>query len=57
MSSVLYAAWFASVFAQVFYIDPDPQSPIALLFVGAFALPVLAVFWIAAGVAQWRAKK
>lgn len=53
ISSVLYAVWFGYVYAQVFYINPDPQSPIAFLFIGVYAVPVLVVFWIAAGVAQW----
>ena len=56
LSSVLYAAWFGYVYAQAVYINPDPQAPIAFLFVGIYSLPVLAVFWLAAGVAHWRAR-
>ena len=54
VSSVLYGAWFAFIYAQAVYVNPDPQSPIAFLFVGVYATPVLAVFWIAAAVVQWR---
>jgi len=54
ISSLAYAAWFGYIYLQAFYLNPDPQSPIAFLFVGVYALPVLVVFWIAAGVMQWR---
>ena len=54
ISSILYALWFVYIYAQAFYINPDPQSPIAFLFIGIYAVPVLAIFWIAAGFTQWR---
>ena len=54
VSSVLYAVWFGYVYLQAFHLNSDPQSPIAFLFVGVYALPVLIGFWIAAGVTQWR---
>ncbi|QDU11856.1 hypothetical protein V202x_52810 [Gimesia aquarii] len=57
ISSVVYALWFGYIYAQAFYINPDPQSPIAFLFIGIYAVPVLAIFWIAAGLTQWRATK
>jgi len=57
VSSVLYGVWFAFVYAQAVYVNPDPQSPIAFLFVGTYALSVLAIFWIAAAVAHWRKYK
>lgn len=53
VSSVLYGAWFAYVYVQAFFVHPDPQSPIAFLFVGICAVPVLVVFWVAAAVAHW----
>ena len=56
ISSVSYAAWFGYIYVQAFYINPDPQSPIVLLFVGVAALPVLALFWLTAGILQWRAE-
>ena len=52
VSSVLYCGWFAYAYADIFYIHLDPQSSIALLFIGAVSLPVMAVFWLAAGVLQ-----
>ena len=54
VSSVSYGAWFAYICAQAFFVNPDPQSPIAFLFVGICAVPVLVVFWVAAAVAHWR---
>lgn len=45
-----YAAWFGFVYTDVFYLHPDTQSPIALLFVGVYALPVLVPLW---AVAWW----
>ena len=52
VSSVLYGGWFAYAYASIFYIDVEPQGAIALLFIGAFSLPVMAVCWITAGVLQ-----
>lgn len=52
VSSVLYGVWFAFVYAQAVFVNPDPQAPIAFLFVGFYALPVLALFWISAAVAH-----
>lgn len=54
VSSVLYGVWFAFVYTQAVYVNPDPQSPIAFLFIGIYAFPVLALFWITAAVAHWR---
>ena len=50
VSSVLYLLWFAYVYRDVFYGHPDAQSPIALLFVGVYALPVMLAAWLIA----WR---
>jgi len=57
VSSVLYGAWFAFICAQAFFVNPDPQSPIAFLFVGIYAIPVLVIFWIAATLAHWEWKR
>ena len=51
----IYAAWFFFVFVDVFYIHPDPQSPIALLFVGAVSLPVMIPVWVGAVAFEKRA--
>jgi hypothetical protein len=53
VSSVSYGAWFAFIYVLAFG-SPDPQSPIAFLFVGIYAVPVLAIYWIAAATAPWR---
>lgn len=57
ISSVAYAVWFAYVYLQAFYINLDPQSSLAFLFVGFYALPLIAAFWVAAGVMHWRTRK
>ena len=51
---VLYAAWFFWVYAEVFYLHPDPQGSIALLFVGVVSTPVMAPAW---GLAWWTAHR
>lgn len=56
ISSLAYAVWFGYVFAYAFYINPDPQSPVAFIFLGIYASPVLAVFWLVAVVAYWLTK-
>lgn len=43
---LLYAAWFFFIYADVFYFNLDPQSPIALLVVGIASLPVMIPVWI-----------
>lgn len=47
-STVLYAAWFFLVYLDVFYWHLDPQSAIALLFVGIYSLPVMLPLWAVA---------
>jgi len=42
---ILYFIWFSFVFLSVFNWNPDPQGPIALLFVGLFSLPIMTIFW------------
>lgn len=52
VSSVLYCGWFAYAYLKIFYTNVDPQGAIALLFIGAYSLPVMAVLWFTAGVLQ-----
>jgi len=47
LSMFIYAAWFAYAYLDIFYIHPDPQSAIGLIFLGFYSLPVMGVFWIA----------
>jgi hypothetical protein len=47
-SSVMYIIWTIYVYVSAFYIHPDPQSPIALLFIGIYAVPVMTIFQIVA---------
>lgn len=53
-ASLAYAAWVAFVFVDVRYVHPDPQGPIAFLFVGVFAAPVLIVLWLTGGALERR---
>lgn len=53
-ASLAYAAWLAFVFIDVMYRHPDPQGPIAFLFVGIYAAPVLLVLWLVAAALEHR---
>jgi hypothetical protein len=46
VASLLYGVWFASLVYYSFYVHPDPQSPLILIFVGVYFLPVLLPLWI-----------
>ena len=46
IGSVLYAVWFGFVFLDAFYWHIDPQSSIALIFIGIYSLPVMIPVWI-----------
>ncbi len=46
IGSVAYAAWFGFVFLDVFHWRADPQGAIALVFIGAYSLPVMIPIWI-----------
>ena len=46
VAALAYAGWFGFVYLDALYWRPDPQSPIALLFVGIYAAPVLLLLWI-----------
>ncbi|MES2307927.1 MAG: hypothetical protein V4507_03625 [Verrucomicrobiota bacterium] len=48
LSSICYAGWFAFADRDIFYIHPDPQSPILFIFIGIYSLPIMAIFWFAA---------
>ncbi len=47
-SSVIYTIWFLWAFTDIFFIHPDPQSPIGLFFIGIYSLPVMLLFWLIA---------
>ncbi len=51
-----YVSWFFFVYVDVFYVHPDAQSPIALLFVGLVSLPVMIPVWVGAFAFEQRAK-
>jgi hypothetical protein len=44
----LYSVWFGYIFLDAFYWNLDPQSAIALLFIGFYSLPVMIPIWLAA---------
>jgi hypothetical protein len=48
-----YGLWFAYVYVNATILNPDPQSPIAFLFVGIYAAPVLVVLWLIAYAMEW----
>ena len=45
ISMAVYIGWFGYVYHNAFHVNIDPQSPIVLLFIGAYAAPVMAIFW------------
>jgi hypothetical protein len=55
IASLLFIAWASFVFVQAFILHPDAQSAIALLFIGIWAFPVMAVLQAAAFVLHRRA--
>jgi hypothetical protein len=54
LAAVAYFGWFGWIYMSVVHWHPDPQGPIAFLFVGAYALPVLLPMWIAAAIVAVR---
>ena len=48
IGSVLYAAWFGYTYLNAFYWNLDPQSGLALIFVGIYSLPVMFPLWLIA---------
>ena len=47
-SSLTYFGWYYYIYLEAFHWHVDPQSPIALLFVGFYSLPVMLPVWIVA---------
>ena len=56
-TTVAYAFWFIVVYLDVTIWHPDPQSPIAFLFVGIYALPILFLLWALAWAFNWGARR
>ena len=53
-STAAYSGWGTWLYIDVFYIHIDPQSSIALLFMGIFASPVLILLWLLTfGLERW----
>ena len=46
VGSSLYGVWFGYVYMSAFHWHIDPQSAIALLFVGIYSLPVMIPVWL-----------
>lgn len=46
IGSILYALWFGYIYLDAFYWHLDPQSAIALVFIGIYSLPVMILVWI-----------
>ncbi|MBK8037200.1 MAG: serine/threonine protein kinase [Verrucomicrobiaceae bacterium] len=54
VGSLLYAALFAFIYLGAFFWHLDPQSAIALLFIGFYSLPVMIPVWLIALVMYFR---
>jgi peptidoglycan/LPS O-acetylase OafA/YrhL len=52
-TTIAYSAWFTLLYLNVAIWHPDPQSPIAFLFVSIYAAPVLFVLWLVAYAFEW----
>lgn len=48
LGSVLYGIWFGYIYMSAFHWYSDPQSTIALVFVGIYSLPVMIPVWLIA---------
>ena len=46
VGSFLYAIWFILIFLNVFFLNPNPESSVALVFIGAYSLPVMIPIWL-----------
>lgn len=53
---VVFFAWFVFVYMNVFYLDPDPQGAVGLLFVGVYSTPIMLVLWVIAALFEHRLK-
>ena len=54
VGSLLYAMLFAFIYLGAFFWHLDPQSAIALLFIGFYSLPVMIPVWVIALVMYFR---
>ena len=57
VATMAYATWFIYVYLSVTVWHPDPQGPIAFLFVGIYAAPVLLVLWWISYALEWESRK
>ena len=57
IGSILYGFWFGYVYMCAFYWHIDPQSAIALFFVGMYSLPVMLPMWMITYILQYYGKK
>jgi hypothetical protein len=56
VTTLAYSAWFALVYLDATKWHPDPQSPIAFVFVSIYAAPMLFVLWLVAYAFEWNAR-
>lgn len=56
IGSLLYSVWFGFVFLNAFYWHIDPQSSIAMIFIGIYSLPVMIPVWLLSLVLRHRHK-
>lgn len=54
VGSGLYAAWFGYLFLSAFCWNVDAQSPIVVVFIGIYSLPVMIPIWISALILRHR---
>ncbi|MFP4579833.1 MAG: hypothetical protein ACLFQ6_03810 [Candidatus Sumerlaeia bacterium] len=54
ITDILFFAWFAYVYAIIFYVDIDPQGAIGLIFLGIYSMPVVLPLWIVAVLLELR---
>jgi hypothetical protein len=45
LPNLVYLCWISYAIVDIFFLHPDAQGAISLLFVPIFGLPVLAVIW------------
>lgn len=60
LSSVGYLQWFIRGYYDTFYVHPDPQSPIVIIYIGFYSMKFMAFiwmfFWISHFFLRYRAK-
>jgi len=57
VATVAYSGWFVYVYMSATVWHPDAQSPLAFLFVGIYAVPVLSIFWWTSYALEWKYRK